>query len=53
MSSKAKAYVNERGVWVCIDDLLKGLMGHDSPRVGPIVMKYLEKLRDKIINEHL
>ena len=52
MSSEVKAYVNKQGVWVCIDDLLKGLMGEDS-FIIPIVMSYLEKLRDKIIKEHL
>ena len=50
MSFEVKAYVNKQGVWVCIDDLLKSLLGESSFVIGA-VMLYLEKLRDKIIQE--
>lgn len=46
-----KAYISKLGeVWVCVDDLLKSFWGKKSIITTP-VMTYLEKLRDKILNE--
>ena len=50
----ARAFITKAGsVWVCIDDLLKSLWGKSSIATD-FVMRYLEKLRDKIIqaNNH-